>query len=114
MADYSTTMGILQPQVGKSGDILLKFEHKNGGSAFAKSYGGTRSEGFDASTVRCREPEQRSRFRRAAEGNPPKKSHALAEFFPRERTVHKEKRANCKTCLQFCSLLYAVIFVRLL
>ena len=31
MADYSTTMGILQPQVGKSGDILLKFEHKNGG-----------------------------------------------------------------------------------
>ena len=30
MADYSTTMGILQPQVGKSGDILLKFEHKNG------------------------------------------------------------------------------------
>ena len=31
MADYSTAMGILQPQVGKSGDILLKFEHKNGG-----------------------------------------------------------------------------------
>jgi hypothetical protein len=31
MADYSTTTGILQPQVGKSGDILLKFEHKNGG-----------------------------------------------------------------------------------
>ena len=31
MADYSTTMGILQPQVGKSGDILLKFERKNGG-----------------------------------------------------------------------------------
>ena len=24
-------MGILQPQVGKSGDILLKFEHKIGG-----------------------------------------------------------------------------------
>ena len=33
MADYSTTMGILQPQVGKSGDILLKFEHKNGGES---------------------------------------------------------------------------------
>ena len=31
MANYSTTMGILQPQVGKSGDILLKFERKNGG-----------------------------------------------------------------------------------
>ena len=31
MADHSTTTGILQPQVGKSGDILLKFEHKNGG-----------------------------------------------------------------------------------
>ena len=28
MADYSTTMGILQPQVGKSEDILLKFEQK--------------------------------------------------------------------------------------
>ena len=33
MADYSTTMGILQPQVGKSGDILLKFERKNGGES---------------------------------------------------------------------------------
>ena len=33
MANYSTTMGILQPQVGKSGDILLKFERKNGGLA---------------------------------------------------------------------------------
>ena len=30
MANYSTIMGILQPQVGKSGDILLKFELKNG------------------------------------------------------------------------------------
>ena len=37
MADYSTTMGILQPQVGKSGDILLKFEHKNGGWKFLSS-----------------------------------------------------------------------------
>jgi hypothetical protein len=34
MADYSTTTGILQPKVGKSGDILLKFEHKNGGWKF--------------------------------------------------------------------------------
>ena len=31
MADYSTTIGVFQSQVGKSGDILLKFEHKNGG-----------------------------------------------------------------------------------
>ena len=31
MADYSTTIGVFQPQVGESGDILLKFEHKNGG-----------------------------------------------------------------------------------
>ena len=31
MADYSTTIGVFQPKVGKSGDILLKFEHKNGG-----------------------------------------------------------------------------------
>ena len=37
MADYSTTMGILQPQVGKSGDILLKFEQKNGGWKFLSS-----------------------------------------------------------------------------
>ena len=39
MADYSTTMGILQPQVGKSGDILLKFEHKNGGERGIRTLG---------------------------------------------------------------------------
>ena len=38
MADYSTTMGILQPQVGKSGDILLKFERKNGGGRTNLTY----------------------------------------------------------------------------
>ena len=37
--NISTTMGILQPQVGKSGDILLKFERKNGGE------GGIRTRG---------------------------------------------------------------------
>ena len=31
MANYSTTIDVFQSQVGKSGDILLKFEHKNGG-----------------------------------------------------------------------------------
>ena len=31
MADYSTTIDVFQSQVGKSGDVLLKFEHKNGG-----------------------------------------------------------------------------------
>ena len=39
MADYSTTMDILQPQVGKSGDILLKFEHKNGGERGIRTLG---------------------------------------------------------------------------
>ena len=38
MANYSTTMGILQPQVGKSGDILLKFEHKNGGAGGSRTH----------------------------------------------------------------------------
>ena len=28
MADYSTTIGVFQSQVGESGDILLKFEQK--------------------------------------------------------------------------------------
>ena len=39
MANYSTIMGILQPQVGKSGDILLKFEHKNGGERGIRTLG---------------------------------------------------------------------------
>ena len=39
MADYSTTMGILQPHVGKSGDILLKFERKNGGESGIRTRG---------------------------------------------------------------------------
>ena len=44
MADYSTTMGILQPQVGKSGDILLKIEHKNGGRRGIRREDTVRSE----------------------------------------------------------------------
>ena len=39
-----------------------------------------------------------------------KKNHTLLRIFPHKRTGHKEKRAKCKSCLQFCSLLYAVIF----
>ena len=39
MADYSTTIGVFQPQVGKSGDILLKFEHKNGGERGIRTLG---------------------------------------------------------------------------
>ena len=40
MADYSTTIGVFQSQVGKSGDILLKFEHKNGGERGIRTLGG--------------------------------------------------------------------------
>ncbi len=53
MADYSTTMGILQPQVGKSGDILLKFEHKNGGERGIRTLGDLRLGGFQD---RCLKP----------------------------------------------------------
>ena len=38
MADYSTTTGISQLQVGKSGDILLKFERKNGGANGSRTH----------------------------------------------------------------------------
>ena len=38
MANYSTIMGILPPQVGESGDILLKFEHKNGGANGSRTH----------------------------------------------------------------------------
>jgi hypothetical protein len=44
-----------------------------------------------------------------AAGNPLKKITRSADF-PAERTGRKEKRANCKSCLQIYSLLYAVIF----
>ena len=53
MADYSTTMGILQPQVGKSGDILLKFEHKNGGERGIRTLGELPLGGFQD---RCLKP----------------------------------------------------------
>ena len=53
MADYSTTMSILQPQVGKSGDILLKFEHKNGGERGIRTLGDLRLGGFQD---RCLKP----------------------------------------------------------
>ena len=53
MVDYSTTMGILQPQVGKSGDILLKFEHKNGGERGIRTLGDLRLGGFQD---RCLKP----------------------------------------------------------
>ena len=53
MADYSTTMGILQPQVGKSGDILLKFEHKNGGRRGIRTLGELPLGGFQD---RCLKP----------------------------------------------------------
>ena len=61
MANYSTTIDVFQSQVGKSGDILLKFEHKNGERR------GIRRE----ATVRS-EPER-------SEGNPQKseQSHFL-------------------------------------
>ena len=108
MADYSTTMGILQPQVGKRGDILLKFEHKDGGSASVKTTAGqgardlTRAGGTPAvSPCGGGTPQP---------GNHIKKSRALADFFRNERTKWKEKRTTCKTCLQSCSLLYTVIF----
>ena len=39
MADYSTTIGVFQSQVGKSGDILLKFEQKNGGERGIRTLG---------------------------------------------------------------------------
>ena len=44
MADYSTTIDVFQSQVGKSGDILLKFEHKNGGGRWIRREGAARSE----------------------------------------------------------------------
>ena len=44
-----------------------------------------------------------------AAGNP-LENHALLRFFRKERIRRKEKRANCKSCLRICSLLYAVIF----
>ena len=53
MADYSTTMGILQPQVGKSGDILLKFERKNGGESGIRTRGESPHGGFQD---RCLKP----------------------------------------------------------
>ena len=37
---------ILQPQVGKSGDILLKFERKNGGERGIRTPGGFHLFGF--------------------------------------------------------------------
>ena len=52
MADYSTTMGILQPQVGKSGDILLKFEHKNGGERGIRTLGTLRYTAFPMRRLR--------------------------------------------------------------
>ena len=39
MADYSTTIGVFQSQVGKIGDILLKFERKNGGERGIRTLG---------------------------------------------------------------------------
>ena len=52
MADYSTTMGILQPQVGKSGDILLKFERKNGGERGIRTLGTFRYTAFPMRRLR--------------------------------------------------------------
>ena len=53
MADYSTTIGVFQSQVGKSGDILLKFEHKNGGERGIRTLGELPLGGFQD---RCLKP----------------------------------------------------------
>ena len=53
MADYSTTIDVFQSQVGKSGDILLKFEHKNGGERGIRTLGDLRLGGFQD---RCLKP----------------------------------------------------------
>ena len=44
MANYSTIIDVFQSQVGKSGDILLKFEHKNGGRRGIRREDAVRSE----------------------------------------------------------------------
>ena len=53
MANYSTTMGILQPKVGKCGDLLLKFENKNGGGRGIRTLGEFPHGGFQD---RCLKP----------------------------------------------------------
>ena len=58
MADYSTTIGVFQSQVGKSGDILLKFEQKNGGSAVAEAMA---RQGERDSTAEQRDDEREHR-----------------------------------------------------
>ena len=81
MADYSTTMGILQPQVGKSGDILLKFEHKNGGERGIRTLGTLRYTAFPMR--RLRPLDQLSAFYKAYFKIAPlaKKTNSESTFF---------------------------------